>query len=68
MTPYNYHMERMLMDKIATPEKAPEAPTVDLDSWGDDCGLADLAKDAFARVEQSQPAAVPDSTSKPKDG
>jgi hypothetical protein len=60
-------MERISMDKLATPEDAPEARSVDLDSWGDDCGLADLAKDAFARLEQSQTAAAPASAGKPTD-
>jgi hypothetical protein len=58
----------MSVDKDATPEEAPEAPALDLDSWGDDCGLADLAKDAFSQLQQSNTATAPDSTSKPKHG
>jgi hypothetical protein len=40
------------MEKLILPEEEQEPQAQDIEFWDDDCGLADLAKDAFAALKK----------------
>jgi len=41
------------MEKEMLPEEENEPQAPDIEFWDDDCGLADLAKDAFAALKKT---------------
>jgi hypothetical protein len=41
------------MEKEMLPQEEREPQTQDIEFWDDDCGLADLAKDAFAALKKT---------------
>jgi hypothetical protein len=41
------------MDKVIIPDEEGEPQAPDIEFWEDDCGLADLAKDAFANLKKT---------------
>jgi hypothetical protein len=45
--------ENECMDKVIIPDEEGEPQAPDIEFWEDDCGLADLAKDAFANLKKT---------------
>ena len=46
------------MDKVIIPDEEGEPQAPDIEFWGDDCGLADLAKDAFASLKKTSTSEI----------